>query len=47
MERSGTVNGEHQPISQTICGWSLEGEHLTGMEKQIGTMKKFKETPDI
>lgn len=37
---------EHQHISQTIYGWSLKGEHITGMEKQIGTTKKFRETPE-
>lgn len=46
METSEIVNGEHQPISQTIYGWSLKGEHITGMEKQIGTTKKFKDMPE-
>ena len=46
MERSEIVNGEQQPISQTIYGWSLKGVHITGMQKQTGTTKKFKEMPE-
>lgn len=39
MERSEIVNGEYQAISQTIYGWSLKGDHVTVMEKQIRTPK--------